>query len=435
MTTQQAYRTPSAALVITEHKGKAFYEAKFRHQGKQVRRRIGPAWLDRSETGEFVARRGRVADGFFTERMAHAAARDIVERYISGAEQAEREAAERQARGVTFRQVAHAYLCWLDTVKGAKPSTLYDHGLLLAEPGSPAKRGHGTLTGHIMAAIGDRPAAKVTTREIDDLLTTIAATGVSARTVNKHRQLVSAIFVHGMKASTFGLPTNPVRESDKRREPKPGALDYYAVEEIEALARALKDRGPGTHGTDANGAQDAEAVRVSAYTGVRQGELLALRWRDVDFSGHTLTISRAMSAGVESSTKSGHAREIPLYPPAFAALHRLSKRENFTSDGDLVFCSATGDPLDGSALRRRYHRAQAAAGLRPLRWHDLRHGYASLLVDYGADVISVRDAMGHASLTTTSRYFRGRKASEQVARFAGAFVGATPPADELVEVS
>jgi integrase len=66
--------------------------------------------------------------------------------------------------------------------------------------------------------------------------------------------------------------------------------------------------------------QDAELVRVAAYAGLRMGELLALRWRDVDFPAHALTIGRAMSAGVESSTKSGHVRRVPLPDQAAGAL-------------------------------------------------------------------------------------------------------------------
>ena len=104
-------------------------------------------------------------------------------------------------------------------------------------------------------------------------------------------------------------------------------------------------------------------VRVSAYAGLRQGELLALRWRDVDFQGHALTIGRAMSGGIESTTKSGRVRRVPLPDQAAAALDRVSRREDFTGPDELVFCNRLGRALNGSALRRRYRRAQAAAEL------------------------------------------------------------------------
>ena len=74
-----------------------------------------------------------------------------------------------------------------------------------------------------------------------ELLSCIAATRASARTVNRHRAIVSAVFNYGMRESTFGLPSNPAKGADKRREPHPGPLVYYRVEEVEALARALAD--------------------------------------------------------------------------------------------------------------------------------------------------------------------------------------------------
>ncbi len=88
-----------------------------------------------------------------------------------------------------------------------------------------------------------------------------------------------------------------------------------------------------------------------------------------------------------------------------------------------------GRPLDGSALRRRYKNARDAAGLRPLRWHDLRHAFGSLLVASGVDLVSIKDAMGHSQLTTTSRYLHARPATERAAAFTAAFQAATPRLD------
>jgi integrase len=351
---------------------------------------------------------------------------------VADAADRERVEKERLTRGVTFREVAHSYMRWLADVAGAKPSTLRDRETVLGEPGVPRKRGEGKTLGHVMAALGDRPAAKITTREIDELLAMISATGTSAATVNKYRSAVSAVFNHGCKPSTFALPANPVNGADKRREPPQAPLVFYSPEEIEAIARALAE---GQHrdseypavndgerlARQAEDQQDAEMVRVAAYAGLRQGELLALRWRDVDFAGSALTIARAMSAGVESSTKSGRVRRVPLADQAAGALDRMSRRGHFMSPDDLVFCNVFGRPLDGSALRRRYKRAQGAASVRPLRFHDLRHTFGSLLAARGVDVVTIQKAMGHSALSTTSRYLHARPASEQAKAFTAAF--------------
>jgi integrase len=175
--------------------------------------------------------------------------------------------------------------------------------------------------------------------------------------------------------------------------------------------------------------RDGEAVRVAAYSGLRLGELLALRWRDVDWTGSALTISRSLSSGVEGTTKTGQIRRVPMADQAAAALDRLSQRQDFVSPDDYVFCNAFGRPLDGSALRRRYKRARDAAGLRQLRWHDLRHTFGSLLVAGGVDLVSIKDAMGHSQLTTTSRYLHARPATERAAAFTAAFQTKTPASD------
>ena len=462
--------TPTAvSLVVRESNGQPFYEAKFRDGDRQVKRRIGPAWLSRDDaSGAWTPRRGRVPADQFDERRAYARAAEIV----AAREAASAEERQRRAQGVTFRELAHAYLDWLEHVKGAAPSTLRQHRSDLAEPGVPYKRGDKVLAGHIMRALGDKPAAKITTEDVDRLLQSVADTGVAPRTVNRYREVVVAAFNFGMKSSKFKLPANPAKDSDRRRLPPAGALLYYTPEEIEAIARALEDglhrelherhanscasragrtcdceptyrarerafptlEAARAHNREARSVnelaedrRDADAVRVAAYAGLRMGELLALHVEDIDWAGSALIVSRAVSAGIERGTKSGRVRQVPLADHAARALARVMDREDFTARGEFVFCNAYGRRLDGSALRRRYIRARDAIGLRPLRWHDLRHTFGSLLVAGGIDLVSVKDAMGHSQLTTTSRYLHARPAKERAAAFTAAFGGHTSP--------
>lgn len=433
-------KVPTASLVIRTKGSEIYYDAKFRYAGKQVMRRIGPAWLTLDAAGHWVPRKGRVPDGSFDERRAHVRAAELAAAFVHDAVEVERVEAERLTRGVTFREVAHAYLDWLERVKGAKPSTLRQHRSDLAEPGTRYKRGHGVTVGHIMAGLGDIAAVKVAPAHVDAVLEAVAATGVGPRTVNRYREVMVAIFSFGVQSSRFNLPANPAIRSDRRRVQAPGALIFFTPEEVEALARALAEgahrdlrpyhpaRLPQHVDEDE---QDAEAVRVAAYCGLRLGELLALRWHNVDWAGSALTIERAISAGIEGTTKSGNVRRVPMADQAAAALDRLSRREHFTSPEDLVFCNSIGRSIDGSALRRRYKKARDAAGLRPLRWHDLRHTFGSLLVAGGLDLVTVKDAMGHAQLTTTSRYLHARPATETAAKFTSAFAASeTLNADE-----
>ena len=107
---------------------------------------------------------------------------------------AEEIAREAAAGGPTFRALAHAWLEHLEFVLGAKPATLRDYRSMLAEPGTPHRRGRGVTHGRIMAALGDVAVSEAATEQIDALLVAHAREGVGARSVNKHCQVLSAIF-------------------------------------------------------------------------------------------------------------------------------------------------------------------------------------------------------------------------------------------------
>jgi integrase len=219
----------------------------------------------------------------------------------------------------------------------------------------------------------------------------------------------------------------------------PAVLDYYEPDEIESLANAA---AAGTHRTPPAGAlsddehewrawedhQDAELYRVAAYTGMRLGELLALRWEDVDLTARRAIVHRAVSAGVEGPTKSWQARFIPLADNAAGALARLGERGDYTSRDDYVFCSRLGRRLDGSAIRRRYNAARKAAGLRPLRFHALRHAAGSLVAREAGGHF-VQAFLGHSRLSTTERYLHAKARPEDVALLNRAFAGAAVTTD------
>lgn len=427
--------TPSARPFIRQRATGPFWYAKWSRNGQPVIRALGRAWVEPDANGGWRRKRGRPPEDVLTEAMAAERMLALVREHDAEQTLLERDAEERRRRGVTFREIAGEYLDWLEHVKGAKPSTLRDHRLLLAEPGQAYRRGRGMSRGLLMAALGDRLAREVTTRDIEDLLRSVSSTGVAPRTVNKVRQLVCAIFNYGMRPSTYALSSNPAAHADRRREPDRGPLAFYSPEQVEQLARSLAE---GAHRDPSRPAlspeeiaaraqedvQDAELVRVAAYAGLRRGELVALRWRDVEFVGRKIIVRRSLSGDTElRSTKSRRVREVPLPDQAAAALDRLSRRDEFTGPGDYVFANRLGRRLDPSALRRRFERARDAAGLEPLRFHDLRHTYGSLLVAGGIDLASVKTAMGHSRIATTERYLHARPAGELADRFTQALGG------------
>lgn len=435
-----ASHTTARPIIRADAKGEPKWNAKWSRGGHQIWRTIGPAWVEPDGIGGWRKRKGRPAAGYLTEHQAVAAMLALVAQHDADQTRQEREAEERRRRGATLRELAAEWLEHVTRVKGAKPSTLTDYRSLLAEPGVPHRRGNGRTHGRLMAAFGDRPIGEVDVREVDQFLRGLDRDELSARNVNKHRQVLSAMFNYARRPTTYALPANPVEGTDKRREAQPVALDFYEPEEIEALARAVhagQHRGPqptqlpaGERAARAEeDAQDAELFRVLAYTGLRLGEAVALRWADVDFSVRRLIVQRALSGETETTTKAHRVRHIGLATPATEALARLGGRADFTGRDDYVFCNRLGRRLDPSAIRRRFKRAAAEAGLRSLKLHGLRHGAGSLLARE-ADAVAVQAFLGHSKLTTTERYMHAKARPDDLARLDRAFAPASIGVEE-----
>lgn len=422
----------STKAFVRERQSGPFWYAKWRRDGKQVMRALGPAWV-RRDGDRWKNRRGEPTDGALTEREANALLDRLIGQYEVEQTRIEQDAEERRVHGVTFRELVHEWLVYLEREKGAKPSTLIDYRWMVAEPGAPHRRGKGTYPGLLMAAVGDRRIAEITTRQVSDFLRSLDDRGCKPRTVNRHRQLISAAFNYASREDTYGLTRNPASGTTKRREPPPAVLDFYEPKEVEQIARYAA-AGAHRNGRAVNlsdeevrarlreDAQDAELYRVAAYTGLRLGELLALRWGDVDLRDRRVIVHRAFSARVEGPTKSWQARFVPLADDAAAAFARLAQRQDFTSDEDYVFCNRFGEPLDGAPLSVRFTRAARAAGLRVMKFHALRHGAGSMVARQ-ADPRWVQGFLGHSKLSTTERYLHAKARPEDVNLLNRAFGG------------
>jgi integrase len=282
-----------------------------------------------------------------------------------------------------------------------------------------------------MREFAGRKLRSITTQDIQRFLAGIDREDVSARTVNIHRQLLHSIFEHARRSDVFALRDNPVAGTRKRPEEGARPIETFEPDELRAIAEAARSslhRTRPAHGyseeTNAEwqriNEQDAALFIVAACTGLRLGELLALRWSDVDFKAGALIVSRAMSAGEESSTKSRRPRTVPLAEQAARELEGLRERPKFTSHADYVFCRPDGAPLDRSAVRSRFIRAQEQAGVRVRRFHDLRHTFGSLAIQQ-FDLVAVKDMMGHSKLTTTERYLHSKPRPDDVMKLTRIF--------------
>jgi integrase len=133
-------------------------------------------------------------------------------------------------------------------------------------------------------------------------------------------------------------------------------------------------------------------VILSLNTGVRRGELYALRWADMSFQRKTLTVR-----GV--TTKSGQTRHIPLNREALGVLQAWHEQG---PEGEIIFPGKHGGRLDNT--RKSWNGVLQAAGIDKFRWHDLRHTFASHLVMAGVPLNTVRELLGHTTPSMTLRY-------------------------------
>ena len=429
---RQQYPEGKGFLHVRAQNGRTFYEARWRDlDGAQRRKRLGPAWVERTEDGKWRPRRGRPQQGFLDERLAYPMMADVID--------AHEEKLARQVRPrkeAFFPEVVDAWLVHLETEKRVKPSTLSRYMRLVAWPqkeGDPRR-------GRIMAAFGKKRLFEITVIDARTFLSMLDREKISARTVNVHRETMHAIFEFAKREDAFGVPTNPFAATKKRPEEGSKPIDTFEADEIIAVAETARaglhrqaDKFEKERFSEETvrerlrlNEQDAALFTIAACTGLRLGELRALRWRDVDLRKGLLSVSRSFSDQTETSTKSRRSRTVPLAGQATEEFKCLKRRRQFTGRDDIVFCRADGGPLGASAARERFVRAQQKAGVRVRRFHDLRHTFGSLAIRQ-FDVRAVKEMMGHASLTTTERYLHSKPRPGDSAKLTSIFSGDDQP--------
>ena len=207
---------------------------------------------------------------------------------------------------------------------------------------------------------------------------------------------------------SYRLPHNPVAGIEKPRSVTRTTIDVFSPEEVHALVRAAACE------------VDAALFLTAAFTGLRQGELVALRWRDVEFAGAYIRVTSSYTQGQLTTPKSGKVRSVPMAPEVAQVLARLSQSRQHVGEDDLVFERVPGSYLDASALLRRYKAALERAGLRQLRFHDLRHTFGTRVI-VTADIRRVQEWMGHADVQTTMRYLHYAPRHDDAEVIAAAF--------------
>jgi integrase len=254
---------------------------------------------------------------------------------------------------------------------------------------------------------------------VSDYLVAKQREGLAANSVANQLTFLHAIFKHAMKKGW--AVSNPVAAVDR---PRDRALDpdirYLEKEEVEALLRAVPD--------DRLGTVERPLYLVAAYCGLRQGELIALRWRDVDWSAGVVRVRRSYTRGASGTPKSRRSsRAVPMISRVGGDLDVLYRSSAFQADDDLVFAHPlTGGVYDASRLRKRFKAAVAAAELRSVRFHDLRHTFGTQAAAAGVPMRTLQEWMGHRDFKTTLVYADYAPRTQEQALIERAFGDDTP---------
>jgi integrase len=280
----------------------------------------------------------------------------------------------------TFAEFAATYLRHLDSA-GRRPKTCEVNEIMLRV--------------HLTPAFGLLPLDRVTKASVIAFLEEKRSAGYASQTVEKMRTVLSGLLSHAVYCDL--LLVNVVRAV---KSCAPGADDGEALRvltpaQVQTLLRVAREPYRTLYTT-------------AIHAGLRRGELLALRWSDIDFSAGRIHVTRGRQrvktatgyAVVDGPTKSRAGRRtVDMFPDLREALLALPAGDD--PDQDYVFRSQHGGPLDPDNLKRRFKRDLALAGLPSIRLHDLRHTHASLLIASGAHPKLVQARLGHGSIRVT----------------------------------
>ena len=281
---------------------------------------------------------------------------------------------------------------------------------------------------HLFPVFGDQPLCDIKRQYIQGfVMEKMLRQGLSWKTTLHLRNLLGTIFttaveweyVQGNPARGVKLPPRPLRQQAR----------FLTIDEVKSLLAVLEE-------------PVRTLVLTAVLTGMRIGELLALRWRNVDHERKVICIRETVYEGHASTpkTRSGN-RDVPMGPTLEEVLRQHAAHVR-TSEDSLVFATCSGTYLrPGNLHKRHLLPACAKAGLRAFSWHDFRRTHATLLSDMGEPLKTAQAQLGHANLSTTADIYAQvvpasqRAAVERLEQAVGFLVDSSGPKTEGIVVS
>lgn len=294
---------------------------------------------------------------------------------------------------------------------------------------------------HIGPHLGERRVTDVSTADVETFGRALIKGGLAPKSARNILGFLHGIFEHGIDRGW--LRENPARRAEKPRRAKAGAnpdIQFLTVSELEAVIRAIPDnvvirapaptrrgrRGPAPPPSpDVLGPVLRVLILTAAMTGLRQSELLGLRWRDVDWAAQRIRVRNTFVRGEHSTQGKSDLstrRSVPMADRLVGELDRWSQRSAYRGDDELVFAHPqTGSALDRSKVSKRFKAACRAAGVREVKFHDLRHTFATRLAASGQPLRTIQEFLGHADSKTTQIYAHYAPSAREVQMVNDAF--------------
>ncbi len=300
---------------------------------------------------------------------------------------------------------------------------------------------------HIVPGLENAPLAAVKREDVEALAERMLAAGRSPKTVRNVLTFLYGVFEHAI--DNGWCTDNPVRRAARPRRQRAGDaepdLKFLTLEELEAVIRAIPDQTVVRRAAPTRRGRDGPApppppdvlgpvlrvlVLTAAMTGLRQSELLGLRWRDVDWGAQRIRVRNTFTRGEHSSRGKSDLstrRSVPMADRVVAELDRWSRRSLYTSETSLVFAHPqSGNPLDRAKVTRRFQAACVEAGVRAITFHELRHTFATRMAAQGVPLRKLQEWLGHADIKTTQIYMHYAPDEHEVAMVNAGFGVARP---------
>ncbi len=247
--------------------------------------------------------------------------------------------------------------------------------------------------------LGGRALESVRSEDVEDMMRAMTADGVGAKSIRNYIGTLSALYRYAMHPRRRWVTSNPCDMIDLPPLAISDEIRFLTTVEVDALASAAV---AGDHQ-----ALDRVLYLTAAMTGLRQGELIALRWQDVDWDAQRVRVRRNHVLGEFDTPKSRRStRSVPMSRRVTRELGQWQNTTRWSGPADLVFAEpVSGEVLRRGALMRRYRRALKAAKLEPThRFHDLRHTFGTAMAAAGVPMRTLQEWMGHRDMATTQRY-------------------------------